>query len=193
MRPAHRWRLAIVTIVVMSALPRDVIAAVGPCWTAPVDAPVSDPYRAPRCRWCSGNRGIEYRTGTGVAVKAVASGRVSFVGSVAGTTYLVVRHADGVRATYGNISGVRFRAGQLVIRGMRVGSTAGRFHFGLRRGDQYLDPTPFIGRLVHRPRLIPANGDRPAPGPDPVLTCRSKSVGPPVGAQSEIGAMRIQS
>jgi len=190
MRANQRWRLAAVAAIVMSVPSGDALVAAGPCWAAPVAAPLSDPYRAPRCRWCNGNRGIEYGTGIGATVRAVASGRVSFVGPVAGTTYLVVRHSDGIRATYGNISDVRLRVGQLVVRGMRVGSTAGRFHFGLRRGDRYIDPTPFIGRLVYRPRLIPANGDRPTPARRPVLTCSSGSAD---RRQSETAAVRIQS
>ena len=34
---------------------------------------------------------------------AVASGEVTFSGTVAGTRYVVVRHADGLRVTYGNL------------------------------------------------------------------------------------------
>ncbi len=160
-----------IVLVLMTALAPGQIASAGTCWRAPVEAPVSDPYREPACRWCPGNRGMEYRTPAGVAVSAVATGRASFVGVVVDTHYVVVRHADGLRATYANVSSGRWGVGDLVIRGTSVGFTLGRLHFGLRRGDTYIDPTSFIGRLVFTPRLIPITGDQPAPARPPVLRC----------------------
>ncbi len=169
MRRRRYWTL--IVFVVVAALVPGRVATAGTCWRAPVEAPVSDPYREPACRWCPGNRGIEYRTPQGVAVSAVATGRVSFVGEVVDTRYVVVRHADGLRATYANVSGDRWHVGDVVIRGTRVGFTLGRLHFGVRRGVDYIDPTPLLGRLVFAPRLIPVNGDRPTPAHPPALRC----------------------
>lgn len=170
--PRRRRHLSVAAaVVVMSLMPPTLVATASDCWRAPVEAPISDPYREPACRWCRGNRGIEYGTSRGVAVLAVATGHVTFVGSIAGTGYVVVRHADGLRATYGNISTDRFRRGDFVIRGVRVGSTDGRFHFGVRDTDGYVDPTPMIGRLVYAPRLIPHDGGRPADARPPKLRC----------------------
>ncbi len=109
-------------------------------------------------------------------MRAVAGGRVAFSGSVAGVRYVVVRHADGRRATYGGLATTRFRAGDPVIRGVVIGSVAGRFHFGLREGDTYIDPAPLLGRFVYRPRLVPADGRAANPPPPPVLRCDSPSV-----------------
>jgi murein DD-endopeptidase MepM/ murein hydrolase activator NlpD len=140
------------------------------CWRAPVVAPVADPFREPGCAWCPGNRGIEYASPAGAAVTAVATGRVTFSGRVAGTPYVVVRHADGIRVTYGNVAS-DLSTGDVVVGGTRVGATVGRFHFGVREGTRYLDPAPLIGRLVGVVRLIPIGGDPPAAGPPPVLRC----------------------
>jgi murein DD-endopeptidase MepM/ murein hydrolase activator NlpD len=104
-------------------------------------------------------------------VRAVAGGEVTFSGTVAGHGYLVVRHADGMRATYGNLSDRSFSAGDIVVRDVIVGHAAGPFHFGLRIGDTYVDPAPFIGRLVGVVRLVPADGSAPAPAPPPRLVC----------------------
>ena len=169
MRRRRCWPL--IVFVVVTALVPGHIAAGGTCWRAPVEAPVSDPYREPACRWCPGNRGIVYRTSPGVAVSAVATGRVSFVGLVVDTHYVVVRHADGLRVTYASVSSDRWHVGDVVIRGSRVGFTLGRLHFGVRRGDDYIDPTPLLGRLVYAPRLIPVNGETPTPARPPVLRC----------------------
>ena len=147
------------------------IAAGTTCWLPPVTAEVVDPFRRPDCRWCPGNRGLEYGTSADQEVRAVTTGTVVFSGTVAGTGYLVVRHADGRRATYGNLSQRRFGEGDAVVRGVVVGRTAGAFHLGLRDGDRYIDPAPYIGRLVGVVRLVPADGSAPAPAPQPRLTC----------------------
>ena len=143
------------------------------CWTPPVTARVTDPFREPGCAWCAGNRGIEYGTVAGERVSAVATGRVTYAGTIAGRTYVVVRVADGRRVTYGNLASESFDVGDLVIRGQLVGRAAGRFHLGVRVGDRYVDPAPMIGRLVHRPRLVPEDGSPANPGRPPRLRCGS--------------------
>lgn len=161
----------VATAAVALASPQ--VAHARPCWDPPVIAPVTDPFRAPTCRWCPGNRGIEYGTPAGVRVRAVASGRVTFAGNVAGTFYVVVGHRDGLRVTYANLTRDSFAVGALVIRGQTVGRTAGRLHFGVRIGDRYVDPAPMLGRWVHRPRLLPTGGGPGNPPPPARLTCRS--------------------
>ncbi|MDJ0768593.1 MAG: M23 family metallopeptidase [Ilumatobacter sp.] len=146
-------------------------AHAAPCWAPPVTARVTDPFREPACRWCAGNRGIEYGTPPGTTVRAVAGGRVSFAGDVAGTTYVVVRHRDGLRTTYGNLRHTHLDDGDLVVRGARVGTTDGRLHFGLRDGSRYVDPSPYLGRWMRRPRLIPVDGSPGRPSPPATLRC----------------------
>lgn len=149
-------------------------AAARQCWLAPVDARVVDPFREPDCRWCPGNRGIEYGTARGDTVRAVATGEVTYAGAIDGVSYLVVRHADGRRATYGNLVEVGRRRGDVVIAGTPVGLAAGRVHFGLRDGDRYIDPAPFMGTFVHRARLVPLDGSAAAPAPPPTLRCETE-------------------
>jgi murein DD-endopeptidase MepM/ murein hydrolase activator NlpD len=146
-------------------------ALAGACWLPPVDAPVVDPFRPPPCTWCAGNRGIEYGTPSGADVRAVAAGEVTFSATVAGERYVVVRHADGRRTTYGGLASSSLRAGDAVAAGVIVGTTAGHLHFGLRDGDTYIDPAPFLGRLVGRPRLVPDDGTGARPAPPPRLRC----------------------
>lgn len=178
-RPNHRsvrvraMSCLLAASAVAVALPSMAIA--GPCWSPPVVARVVDPFREPTCRWCPGNRGLEYGTVAGVAVNAVSTGRVTFAGSVAGTIYLVVRHADGLRVTYGGLATTRFEVGDVVVRGAAVGTTSGPLHLGVRDGDRYIDPSPLIGSLRYRVRLVPASADRPVPSPPPTLVCSSRS------------------
>ena len=162
--------VSVLLAIVSATVPYGAVHAL-PCWRPPVTAPVTDPFREPSCAWCPGNRGIEYGTSGGATVRSVATGRVAYAGRIAGTVYVVVRHGDGRRITYGNLARESFDTGDLVIRGQLIGRTAGRFHLGVREGARYVDPAPFIGRLVHRPRLIPSDGGRGNPAPSARLTC----------------------
>ena len=60
------------------------------CWRPPVNRPITDPFRPPPCRWCSGNRGLEFAAQSGDDVLSVVSGTVWFHGSVGLTGYLTV-------------------------------------------------------------------------------------------------------
>lgn len=162
------------------AVGRAAPVAAAPCWEPPVAAPVADPYREPACPWCPGNRGITYATPPGVAVRAVAAGRVTFAGDVAGTVYVVVRLANGWRLTYGNLDAADVAEGDPIVAGLVLGRAAGPFHFGLRDGDgddAYRDPAPFLGTWRYRVRLIPLDGPAP-PAPPPTLTCAGASTSP---------------
>lgn len=162
----------LVAAILLGGLWPGSVARAAPCWEPPVSAPVADPFRPPPCRWCPGNRGIEYATSHGERVVAVATGRVTYAGVIAGVVYVVVGLRDGRRVTYGNLIAARHRIGDVVVRGSSVGRTAGPLHIGLRDGDEYVDPAPLIGRWVHRPRLIPTDGnDGNPPGPQR-LACR---------------------
>ena len=148
------------------------VVAAEPCWEPAVSAPIVDPFRMPSCTWCAGNRGIEYATAQGEAVRAVAAGEVTFSGSIAGTTYVVVRHGDGLRVTYGNLAQGTIVSGDVGVAGMLVGTAAGHLHFGVRRGDDYIDPAPMLGTLVGVPRLVPTDGSPGAAAPPAVVRCR---------------------
>ena len=167
-------RRVLFVIVVATMLPSSAAEA-APCWRPPVQGEVIDPFRQPACTWCAGNRGIEYRVGADTTVRAATTGVVTFSGSVAGTTYLVIRSADGYRHTYGRLDGAARRLGDVVRAGSVVGSASGSFHFGVRRGDTYLDPAPMLGELVGKWRLVPIDGRRPRPAPDPELRCQARS------------------
>ena len=146
-------------------------AVAADCWPPPAPAPVTDPFREPACRWCPGNRGIEYGTAAGVPVAAIAAGTVTFAGAIAGTGYVVVLVADGRRLTYGRLGSITVAAGDAVARGTRLGITTGRLHLGLRDGDRYVDPAPYVGVERTVVRLVPADGSAAAPAPPPRLVC----------------------
>ena len=141
------------------------------CYLPPVAAPVVDPFRAPACTFCPGNRGLEYEPPFGTHVRAAEAGVVSFSGVVAGVRYVVVRQRDGRSATYGRLATAAVTFGAAVGRGDPIGTTTGRFFFGLRQGGVYMDPAPFLGVLRFRPRLVPVDGSAPRRAPPPTLKC----------------------
>lgn len=133
------------------------------CWAVPVDADVADPFRAPECRWCPGNRGIEYASVAGDAVRAVVGGQVTFDGSVAGRRYLsidIVVSGGRLRVTYGGLdpAGERFVVGQTVGREQPLGSATGPVHLGVRWNGEYIDPADFTDGPPRRARLVPVEG-----------------------------------
>jgi murein DD-endopeptidase MepM/ murein hydrolase activator NlpD len=147
------------------------ILLVPTCYTAPVTSPIVDPFRAPICPYCPGNRGLEYRPPIGSSVIAAAPGVVGFSGIVAGVRYVVIEQADGRLATYGRLAAARVIVGAKVGTGDLVGTTTDRFYFGLRERDQYVDPAPFLGVPRYRPRLVPIDGSTPRRTPPPTMAC----------------------
>lgn len=119
-------------------------------WERPVDAPIIDGWRPPEHKYAAGNRGVDFAPGS-VPVKAAAEGSVSFIGKVGGVIYVVITHASGLRTTYGHVEPVEVEVGQQVLAGQRLGTSSGSVHFGVRSGDDYLNPNMFYGR----PALIP--------------------------------------
>jgi murein DD-endopeptidase MepM/ murein hydrolase activator NlpD len=129
-------------------------------YRAPVDAPVRDPFRPPACGWCAGNRGLEYATAPGQPVVASAAGVVTFAGLVAGRAWVVVTHPDGLRTSYGLLAEIAVAAGAAVRSGQRLGIAGDALHFGVRRGERYLDPALVLAGAVLVPRLVPLDGGR---------------------------------
>ena len=148
------------------------------CFVPPVDVPIAIGFQRPECDYCSGHRGVEYHPPSGVAVRAVTAGVVSFAGRVAGTLYVVVAHGDGTRATYGMLLTRLVGAGDGVAAGQVVGFASARLYFGMRDADDRpIDPTAMLGRWVGRPRLVPLDGSNPRAGPPPILTCAASPAG----------------
>jgi murein DD-endopeptidase MepM/ murein hydrolase activator NlpD len=139
----------------------------------PVVAPVSRPFEAPPCQWCAGHRGITYSVAGGTLVRSAAAGTVTFSGVVVDVRYVVVRHADGLLATYGGLQSTPLSAGDVIGVGAVVGHSGRELYFGLRSGpDQYIDPQPLLGELAVPPYLVPTDGTPRRAPPEPVLRCR---------------------
>ncbi len=153
-------------------------ASLAVCYLPPVAAQVSVPYVQPACAYCTGHRGVEYALAPGTEVHFAAPGMVTFSGVVAGTRYVVVLQADGLRATYGMLQSTLVSRGDVVVSGQVTGLSGATLYFGVRNaaGDP-VDPTPLLGVLVGRPRLVPPDGTSQRRAPPPRLTCSASVSG----------------
>jgi len=156
------WRRvgAIAVVAALVAAASAAPAAAGhrggsPVFRPPVDAPVSDPFRPPQDPYGPGNRGVEYDTDSGQAVRAAAAGTVVFAGAVAGSLHVTLDHGGGVVSSYSYLQRIGVRSGAVVAQGQAVGITGERLHFSVRVDGDYVDPAGFVGVRRVRVRLVP--------------------------------------
>ncbi|MFM2113110.1 MAG: hypothetical protein RL643_68 [Actinomycetota bacterium] len=142
--------------------------ALGVCLALPSNATVIDPFRAPECARCAGNRGIEYAVPANAVVRSGLRGEVVFVGMVANVRYVVVRASANpqVRVTYGGLADVVVEQGEVLRRGDALGTMGesdargsgdargtARLHLGVRVGDEYMDPLVVARGSAAKPRF----------------------------------------
>ncbi|WP_030482420.1 murein hydrolase activator EnvC family protein [Nocardioides aequoreus] len=113
---------------------------------------VVEGFDPPAVRWGSGHRGVDLAGWPGAPVHAALAGRVAFVGTVAGRGVVSVQHG-ALRTTYQPVT-PSVAAGDTVARGQVIGHLAlagshcfpgSCLHWGLKRGETYLDPLVLVG------------------------------------------------
>ncbi|WP_406244759.1 peptidoglycan DD-metalloendopeptidase family protein [Streptomyces anulatus] len=136
-----------------------------------------------------GHRGVDLAAGPGALVLAATDGQVSFAGRVAGRGVVAIEVAGSgsppLRTTYEPVralieEGASTRAGQPVgvLEEGPFHCSEGCLHWGLRRGDAYLDPLSLLPPSLLRrgpSRLLPVFG---VPEADAVRVSRSHRAGP---------------
>ncbi len=131
-------------------------------WMAPLPGPsATRPFEAPASPYGPGHRGVDLAAPPGAVVVAAGDGVVVFAGAVAGRPVVSIDHPDGLRTTYEPVD-PSVAAGQVVTRGSPIGTllaghagcpAAACLHWGLRRGEVYLDPLLLLA--PPRVRLLP--------------------------------------
>jgi murein DD-endopeptidase MepM/ murein hydrolase activator NlpD len=132
-------------------------------WRPPMDGDltVARPFDELPHRFAPGHRGVDLRGTPWSPVLAAGDGVVVFAGMVAGRPVVSIDHADGLRTTYEPVD-PSVAAGQPVARGAPIGTLAmghagcpasACLHWGLRRGEIYLDPMGLLRPT--RVRLLP--------------------------------------
>jgi murein DD-endopeptidase MepM/ murein hydrolase activator NlpD len=162
--PAARL-LMVLAVVAASLVVPSVATAAPPSalwgWPLPGEPAVTRGFDPPPTPYAAGHRGVDLAGAVGQPVLAAGAGTVAFAGLVAGRPVVSVQHPDGLRTTYEPVQPA-VAAGQVVARGSPLGVlTAGHpgcpgeacLHWGLRRGEVYLDPLALL--RPPRVRLLP--------------------------------------
>lgn len=146
---------------VVSPVPRAPVPAGAFGWPLDGVPTVVRPFDPPPEPWLAGHRGVDLAAAPGAVVGSAGAGTVAFAGTVAGRGVVSVDHPNGLRTTYEPVEPT-VRAGTAVGRGTPLGalaaghagcSAAACLHWGLRRGEVYLDPLLLLG--FARVRLLP--------------------------------------
>lgn len=154
--------LAIFVLVVGGLLQPSTASAVKQ-WGWPMNpARLSSGFDRPVQNWLPGHRGVDLVGQIGDKVLAAGNGVITFAGLVAGKGVVVIKHGT-LRTTYEPVTasvtlGTRVRVGD-VIGTLSSGeshcateSTVSCLHWGLLRGEKYLNPLSLVQKRV---RLLP--------------------------------------
>jgi murein DD-endopeptidase MepM/ murein hydrolase activator NlpD len=136
-----------------------VVAA--PSWRWPLSPrpAVLRDFDPPPKPWLSGHRGVDLEAASGgVQVTSPAPGTVSFVGVVVDRPVITIDHGNGLRSSFEPVDST-LAAGSVVAAGQPIGTLlAGHcaatscVHWGVRRGDDYVNPLQFVMDL--RPSIL---------------------------------------
>lgn len=146
------------------------VPAVARAWPVGVRPSVVRGWEPPATAYSRGHRGVDLVAAPGTPVRAVAPGRVSFAGRVAGRGVVSVELSDTgappLRTTYGPVR-ASVRKGDEVLAGEVLGTSEAPdahcgatacLHWGLLRGRTYLNPLSLLPPwLLHTgpSRLLP--------------------------------------
>ncbi|MFG2728735.1 murein hydrolase activator EnvC family protein [Streptomyces canus] len=145
------------------------VPAIGRTWPVGARPAVLRGWEPPATVYGRGHRGVDLAAPPGTPVRAVAPGRVSFAGRVAGRGVVSVElTGTDLRTTYEPVTasvekGAEVAAGEVVGTVEPTGShcTTTCVHWGLRRGEAYLDPLSLLPPWLLRrgpSRLLPVLG-----------------------------------
>ncbi|WP_328978500.1 M23 family metallopeptidase [Streptomyces canus] len=145
------------------------VPAIGRAWPVGARPTVLRGWEPPATVYGRGHRGVDLAAPPGSPVRAVAAGRVSFAGRVAGRGVISVElTGTDLRTTYEPVTasveqGAEVAAGEVVGTVEPTGSHCATacVHWGLRRGEAYLDPLSLLPPWLLRrgpSRLLPVLG-----------------------------------
>lgn len=140
----HKWvatALAVLVLVGVNPTPASATGGI-----MPVQGAVVGSFDPPEVKWGAGHRGVDIESELGAAVVAPKAGVITFAGMVAGRPVVVVGHGD-TRTTLEPVTasvpvGTSVKAGQQVgvLESGHECAVGTCLHWGLKRGEVYLDP-----------------------------------------------------
>ncbi|BCW83637.1 M23 family peptidase [Paenarthrobacter ureafaciens] len=166
---AHLLLAAAVLAGSAPAAPGAAPAPAQPRWDWPLSPKpkVAQPFDPPDKPWLSGHRGVdlapESSSTPGKAdsqVFAPADGVVTFAGVVVDRKVITIDHGGGLRSSFEPVAS-ELQQGDPVAKGQVIGTiediaghcpAAKCLHWGVRRGDDYVNPLAFVQDL--RPSIL---------------------------------------
>jgi murein DD-endopeptidase MepM/ murein hydrolase activator NlpD len=135
-------------------------------WPLSPDPAVTRGFQPPDSRYGPGHRGVDLASEPGLPVLAAGSGVVIFAETLAGRGVVSIDHDGDLRTSYEPVLPA-VSAGDQVFQGQVIGTVlaghldctaAACLHWGVRRGDEYLDPIALV-EVEAEIRLKPWDGD----------------------------------
>lgn len=124
-----------------------------PIYRAPVEpVAITRLFERPAERWLAGHRGIDLASAVGAAVHTPGEGRVAFTGWVVDRSVVTIVHPNGLRTSLEPVEAM-VDVGDWVGRGQQIGvvedsrshcAPRACVHWGLRHGDDYLNPLDWL-------------------------------------------------
>lgn len=128
-------------------------------WPLAPRPPVLRSFAPPPKPWLSGHRGVDLGfAATGTAVMSPAPGTVSFVGTVVDRPVVTIDHGGGLRSSFEPVEsplvvGTAVGAGEVIGTVLPGHCTAALcLHWGVRDGEEYVNPLRFV--LDLRPSIL---------------------------------------
>ncbi|HET7173933.1 MAG TPA: M23 family metallopeptidase [Nocardioidaceae bacterium] len=176
---ARATTVALLWLLVLSATAVGAAAADDPAprtwgWPLSPKPAVLSRFDLPASPWGPGHRGVDLLGRPRQPVLAVAAGRVTFAGMLAGRGVVVVSHG-ALRSTYEPVL-ASVTVGARVDAGERIGvlATTGShcspracLHLGVLRGRKYVDPLTLLGGGPIRLKPLAGTGAPPSAEPGP--------------------------
>lgn len=133
-----------------------------PVWSWPLSPrpAVRRAFDPPARPWLSGHRGVDLEAADdGAPLISPAAGTVSFVGTVVDRPVITIDHGNGLRSSFEPVAS-SLTAGAAVAEGDVLGQVqAGHcgpaptcLHWGVRRGEDYVNPLSFV--MDQRPSVL---------------------------------------
>lgn len=124
-------------------------------WPSRSPVKILRPFTPPASPWGSGHRGVDLNIPAGSEVYSAREGTVFFVGTIAGSPSISIKHSALIRTTYTPVKS-DLTVGTAVAAGQKIGTLqAGHpgLHFGAKIDDHhYLNPLLLIFGPI---RLLP--------------------------------------
>lgn len=133
-----------------------------PAWSWPLSPrpAVLRAFDPPARPWLSGHRGVDLEAAhDGAPLISPAAGTVSFVGTVVDRPVITIDHGNGLRSSFEPVAS-SLAAGSAVAEGDVLGQVQSGhcgpappcLHWGVRRGEDYVNPLAFV--MDQRPSVL---------------------------------------